>query len=177
MESVNKLEAMVAKWYETVPHLPANARKWLSENIWWLALVGAILMVFAIFGLFSLLFLSGAVLVGVAGVAGAVVGGAIWMAALVGSLFLLIQLVLTAMAVNPLKKMQKRGWTLLFIVTILNVLTDLVTFLFKFNLFDLVWGLLMAAVAAYFLFEIRSNFVAARPEKKAAPAKVVAKKA
>lgn len=177
MDSISKLEVTVAKWYENAPHLPVGGRKWLSENIWWLVLIGVILTVFAIFGLFSLLFLSGAILVGAGGAVGAALGGILWVAALVSVLFLLVQLVLMTMAISPLKQMRKQGWVLLFAVTLLNVVADVVGFLFKFNVFDLVWSLFMAAVAAYFLFEIRSSFVAARSEKKATSAKAAPKKA
>ena len=177
MESVSKLEAMVAKWYEGVPHLPVNGRKWLSENVWWLVLVGTILTVLGIFGLFSLLFFSGAVLIGAGGAVGATIGGILWIAALVSVVFLLIQLVIMAMAISPLKNMQKRGWTLLFVVMLLNIVADAVGFLFKLNVFDLVWSLLMAAVSAYFLFEIRGSFVTVSAAKRATPGKVIAKKA
>lgn len=176
MELVNKFETTVAKWYEKAPHLPVAGRTWLAENVWWLALVGVVLMAFAILGLLSLVFFSGALLVGFAGPIGAVVGGLIWLAGLITLGFLLVQIVLTSLAVTPLKNMRKKGWTLLFIVALLNVAAEALAFLFQWNIFQLFWGVAMAAVGAYFLFEIRSYFVTTAG-KKVVSAKVVTKKA
>jgi hypothetical protein len=166
MESISKLETTVASWYKSMPHLSEAGRKWLAENVWWIALVGVILGVLGIWGILTILFFTSAVLTGFGGIAGAAVTGVLWIATFVGLLFSVLDLVLTGVAINPLKAQLKKGWTLLFVVLLINVASAVVGFLFKYNLIELIWSLLTSAAVGYFLFEIRSHFVAARTAKK-----------
>ena len=57
MEVVRKIEKTMAGWYGNVPHLPPNIQKWLADNVWWLAGIGAILGAIAFFGIISASFL------------------------------------------------------------------------------------------------------------------------
>lgn len=158
METVNKIESMVAQWYKGMPHLPKNGQQWLAKNVWWLALISVILGAMGIFALLSITLFAGAVLTAAGGVAGAAIAGFSMIVVLVYLAIAVISLVITIMAISPLKALKKRGWTLLFLTILLMVVEKVVYFVFDYNLFSLVWGLLMSAVAAYFLFEIRSFF-------------------
>jgi hypothetical protein len=51
MEVLSKLERIVAGWLKSVPHLPNGARRWLGDNVWWFAVVGAVLGVIGVLGL------------------------------------------------------------------------------------------------------------------------------
>lgn len=158
MESLHNLEVTVAAWYKGMPHLPKNGQKWLAENIWWLVLVGVILGALGIFTVLSATLFAGAILVSAGGVVGAALGGIalVWLAFAIG------EVVVSALAISPLKSMRKKGWSLLFLVTLINVASLVLAFVFNFNLMGLVWGLLVAAVGAYFLFEIRDDFTSAK---------------
>ncbi len=158
METVNKLENMVADWYKGLPHLPKGGQQWLAKNVWWIALVGVILGIMSIFTVLSVTIFAGALLTAAGGVAGAAVAGFAMIVVWVYLAVAVVSLIITIMAISPLKAMQKRGWTLIFITILLEAVAQVVYFLFDYNFFGLVWGLLMSAVTAYFLFEIRSFF-------------------
>ena len=169
MESLKNLETMVASWYKSAPRLPKNGQKWLAENAWWLTLVGVILGTMGIISVLMATLVAGTILVGVGGAVGAAVGGIAFVAVLLSLAFAIVDMIIAAMAISPLKAMQKKGWSLLFLVALVNVLSLLVTFLFQLNLFGLLWGLLFAAVGGYFLFEVRDYFsgIKSSPAKKA----------
>lgn len=170
MEYIRKLENTIAGWYKNMPHLPVNGQKWLAQNAWWLVLIWVILGAFGIFSLLMATFFASAFLSGF-GPVGAVVGGLALIAVTIALLFGIVNVVLGAVAVSPLKMMQKKGWTLLFVVALLNVAAEVLAFLFDLNIFALVWGLLFVAVGAYFLFEIRGYFDGAKAGRKKVAAK------
>lgn len=166
MDTVNKLELKAVEWYKTIPHLPEGSRKWIATNIWWITLVGVILGGIGIFGIVAATFFAGAALSLYGGAVGAAIGGIVLIAVLVFVAFMAVTVVLSAMAIAPLKAMQRKGWTLLFVVALVQVAEHLVSFLFNWNLFGLIWSLFFTAVGGYFLFEIRDFYgkrVVAKP--------------
>lgn len=168
---LRKFEGTVASWYKGMPHLPENFRKWLADNIWWLVLIGVILSLFVVIPTFGVLLFGGAVLTSVYG-AQSMYNGGVFVWALFALMFVVADLVLSALAIAPLKTYRKLGWSLLFLVVLLNVLSTVLTFVANFSFGGLLSGLIGAAIGGYFLFEIRSYFgvVAARPVQPAAPA-------
>ncbi|HEY5695793.1 MAG TPA: hypothetical protein VIQ80_03085 [Candidatus Saccharimonadales bacterium] len=164
MESLKNLETMVASWYKQVPHLPKNGQKWLAENAWWLTLIGVILGGLGILSALMATMVAGTILVGVGGAVGAAIGGFAFLAVLASLALGAVEIVIAAVAVMPLKAMNKKGWSLLFLAALVNVLSILVTFLFYLNVFSLLWSVLMVAVGGYFLFEVRDYY---RTEKEA----------
>jgi hypothetical protein len=167
MESLRNLETMVASWYKDVPHMPKYGQKWLAENAWWLVLVAVILGSFGIFIVLGGMLLAGSLLAGYGGPVGAAIGGLAFLIVAVSMAFAVVDMVISAIAISPLKAMQKRGWSLMFLAALINLLSLLVTFLFQLNLMSLIWGLLFSAVGGYFLFEVRDHFHAERTAKKA----------
>lgn len=169
MDTVHKLEATVAKWYRDVPHLPAGFQKWLAENIWWLVIICAVLGVFGVLGIVLAFLVVGftastaAVYGGAVGTVGAILGGIASLMVLVALAFYVVELVIMIMAVSPLKERRKKGWDLLFLLALLNVLCTIIVDVLTVNLTGLVFGILWSAVGAYFLFEIRSYFVPVKP--------------
>lgn len=158
MESLKNLETMVASWYKSAPHLPSDGQKWLAENVWWLALIGLVLGAFGILSILTGVLLAGTILAGVGGPLGAAIGSIAFFSVLVTLAFSIADMVIIAVAISPLKAKQKRGWSLLFLVALINVLSLAVSFLFKPDIFGLVWELLFVAVGGYFLFEVRGQF-------------------
>lgn len=176
MESIRKLEATVAEWYKNAPHLPKEVQKWIATNAWWIVLVGVVAGVFATLTVLSVTFFAGAILAGVGGAVGAAIGGLAIVAVLIGLFLSVVQLVLAAMAIQPLKALKKKGWDLLFIITLLDVVSLAVLLLLTFDIFGTIWGLLWVAVGAFFLFEIREYYAqGARSDKKVVEAKTVPK--
>ena len=190
MESVHKLETTVAGWYKNLPHLPKGAQKWLADNVWWIAAIGALL------GALGLLALVPAVLVafGVSAAFGDLgmmpgygygygygFGGFVWLSVLVSLASLALYTLLTGMAVSPLKDHKKKGWNLLFLVLLVDVATAVITLVlsllggvgaFVAGISGLISSLIGVAIGAYFLFEIRGLFGAvAKAEVKKPEAK------
>lgn len=158
MESIRKLESVVAQWYEKAPHLPVNGQIWLAKNIWWIGLVGVALGIFGVFGVLAVTFWASTAIGVYGGVIGAVAGSLAFIAVLVALAFSILLLVLLAIAVMPLKEGKKKGWDLLFICGLLNFASTIIGFLLSLNIGSLLAGLMSVAITGYFLFEIRSYF-------------------
>jgi uncharacterized membrane protein YfcA len=171
MESVNKLEVTLASWYKGLPHLPENARKWLADNIWWIVLVGVILSLMGLISAIGGLLFSSAI-VSVYGVAQPAYYGAAFLFAIIVLVILVINLVLSALAISPLKLHRKRGWSLLFITMLLTVLSTILALLSNQDFGTFLSGLIGIAIGGYFLFEIRDHFstVAVKTHSRPAPA-------
>lgn len=181
MDSVHKIEGAVAKWFKDVPHLPAEAQKWLADNAWWLVIIGIVLGGVGIFSLLSVVLLAGlglglaggALAGGAGAAAGLAFGGFVVLITLATLAVSVIELVIMIMSVSPLKARRKKGWDLLFLLAVINVVTGVVFGLLSMNLMGIILGILWSAVGAYFLFEIRSHFEGAKPAAK----KIATKKA
>ena len=160
MEQIKKLEKVMAGWYERAPHLPENGQKWLTENAWWIILVGVILNGFGVIAiLFGTLF-AGTLLTTFGGVVGLALSGVLLAAVLTGMALSVLQIVLLIMAIAPLKAGEKKGWNYLFIAYLVFALAVVVGFLFHLGttggLGGLIWGAIWLAIGGYFIFEIRS---------------------
>lgn len=164
MEALGKLERKLLEWTKKVPHLPAAARSWLGENVWWIVLVGAIIM--AISSLFALIGLVGTLsVVGTIAAtyyaASAFTGWAI-LTGIVGLVFIVLEAFLLFMAVKPLQARQKKGWVLLFAYWLLGAVSVVVNAVLSLNVFafivTILFGAVWLAIAGYFLLEIHGQF-------------------
>lgn len=160
MERVTKIEEFAASWYEKLPHLPESARTWLADNCWWMVLISVIIGGLSVIGVLSMSLLAGLLLAGIAGVAGVAAGGFIILFVLLWLALAVLSVILLALAINPLKRKEKKGWTLVFMVALVNVAAVAVKVIFDFEIASFVFGLIGSAIAGYFLFEIRNRFVA-----------------
>ncbi|MDB5176976.1 MAG: hypothetical protein JWN75_644 [Candidatus Saccharibacteria bacterium] len=164
MDQVHKLEIIVARWYKTVPHLPKEFTKWLSDNIWWIVIIGVAISVISLLTLVPLVFFALGVTTVTSGVSvlssayGASYNGFFWFTVLVALLSAVAVTILEAMAIIPLKSKFKKGWTLLFIAALVSLASSVLTNLITMSIFGIVSAVLWAAVHGYFLFEIRSYF-------------------
>jgi len=168
MKLIDQLESKVAEWLKSVPHLPVNVTKWLSENIWWITLVGVITSIIGtivmIFGIFSMISLMGTVS-HFYGYYYATSSYTWWnvITSLVSIIFMAATVALSAMAIAPLKATQKKGWTILFIILALRAVALVIEAILNFNIVGfistIVFGAIGIAISAYLLYEIRSHFV------------------
>jgi len=179
METVRSLEKTIAEWYKNVPHLPPNVRKWLGDNVWWIVVIGVVLSALSLFALIPLtllaLGLSTATVAGLPGAYGYVGGGVMgiaWLTILLSLITLVITTALLALAISPLKSKAKKGWTILFVITLASAVLGVLGNLVSFNIGGIVWTAIWAALEGYFLFEIHNQFgktpakVATAPVKK-----------
>jgi hypothetical protein len=164
MDVLAKLEKMVLGWVKDVPHLPAIARNWLGTNIWWiiliLAIIGGISVLFSFTALMGTVAVLGSVAISYYAVA--TVTPYVIAVGVVGLTFLVLQTVLLALAVSPLKEKQKKGWVLLFASWLLNIISVVVNAVLTLNPLGLIIGLLFGAIGiaitGYFLLEIHGQF-------------------
>ena len=158
MEFIHKVENRVAGWYEKAPHLPLGFRQWLGANIWWIVLIGVILGGLAVLNVLFFGALAALFVVGMGGPVGAAIVGVALLVAIVAFAGALIELVIGAFAIKPLKDGQKKGWSLLLLSLVIGIGFTALTFLFNFDLSSLLMSALWAAFSGYFLFEIRDQF-------------------
>jgi len=170
MDLITKLENKVLRWARSLPHLPASNRKWLGINIWWLVLIVAI---FSGLGLLTSLYglLVGATVNGNSDIA-YLTGGyssLVMMSAVISIVFIAANLLLLALAIKPLKAMEKKGWVLVFMALLVQVLAVVVDAVLSFNILtfilSLIYGAMVTAISLYFLFEIHGEF-AHKPKAK-----------
>lgn len=161
MEILNKLESTIHGWVKSVPHLPVAGQKWLGQNVWWIVLIGTILSAIAglvaIGGIFTLLALMSAYAIyAPTATVGSLIG------AIVSVVFLVLQVLLMAMAIKPLKAGQKKGWVILFASWLLNIVSVVLGAVLSFSIFGFITGILFGAIgvaiSGYFLFEIHGQF-------------------
>lgn len=164
MEALKKLENTIIGWLTKVPNLPESARKWLGDNIWWIVIVGAVLIgIAAIVQLTTVLNVM-TVIGSVAATYYATNAFTSYAIAtgLIGLAFSVITAVLLVTAIKPLQLKQKKGWVLLFLVWLLNILATVVIAVLTLNpvffittiLFNSIW----IAISGYLLFEMHSQF-------------------
>lgn len=173
MGLVHTLENTVAGWLKPVPHLPKGAQKWIAENVWWIVLIGVVLSAIgllislaAFLGALALVGSYGAVYGGV--VASSYVGGGWVLSGILSLVFTVALIALLATAISPLKAMKKKGWTTLFLITLLDAVYVVLSAVLSLNvigfIFGIIFGAIGLAIASYLLFEIRSHFVAVKSE-------------
>ncbi|WP_432713382.1 hypothetical protein [Pedobacter sp.] len=166
MDVLHKLETALAVQYDKLPHFPVGFRTWLAQNAWWIVLVAVIFSVLGVIGVFGLLAVAllgvnmGLVAVDVPydSTIGAAVSGVFIVLTILSLLELIIQTVLLALAISPLRKLLKRGWDLLFLVLVINTVLIIVGDIISVNIPGLIVGLLLAVIGGYFLFELRDQF-------------------
>lgn len=164
MNVITKLENLLLSWLKGLPHLPQAAQKWLGTNAWWIVLIGAIAtgigLLFSLGALFTAISILGSVAVSYYAAASFTTWTIV--TALVSVVFAVAQGLLLAVAVQPLKEKQKKGWVLLFLSWIVGVIAVVVNAVLTLNplgfIFGLIFGAVWAAISAYFIFEIHGQF-------------------
>lgn len=170
MDALKSLEMSLVKATKDLPHLPKGVTTWLVENAWWLVLIGVVIGVLAVFPMIgTVMFIGGvsAVYLGVSYSGMYLVSSWISLAALTATI------IIEAMAIQPLKVKQKRGWNLLFAASLLGIVGSLVSAFIVGNIFGGIFtAAITAAISMYVLFELRPHYVGA-PVKPAHPKPVV----
>jgi hypothetical protein len=163
MEAVRSLEKTLDGLYKNTPHLPAGGRQWLGDNIWWIALIGAVL---SVVGLLTVV----PFILAVMGI-GASLGepiynmyapgasfGLYWLTALIAVVNIAASALLLSMAVNPLKAKAKKGWTLVFLSLLISFILTVISDIIIIDIVSIFFTTLWAAIGGYFLFEIHDQF-------------------
>ncbi|HRN90623.1 MAG TPA: hypothetical protein PK265_01435 [Candidatus Saccharibacteria bacterium] len=178
MEFVNKIENMVGGWLKSVPHLPAAGQKWLGVNVWWIVLIGVILsgigLLMTLGGIFTAMTFIGATTTYYGALVAESYTGMWFVSAIVSLIFSAVSVLILALAINPLKNLQKKGWSLLFLSWLVNAVAIVVNIVLSFSVLTLIMGIIFGgivlAISAYFIFEIRGQFQGSTKKAKAATA-------
>ena len=168
MKNINKIENMIQGWLKPLPHIPAKWTKMLADNLWWIVGIGIVLTGIALLMSINALLYGISYLGGMSGygihLANIYTGW--WMAAAIVSMAIpAASVVLMGMAFNPLKAMQKKGWDLLFLASLVTAAAQILSVILNFNyvlIFSLIMTLAGVAVGVYVLFEIKSHFKAGK---------------
>ena len=170
MEYVKKLEVTLASWYRQLPfHLPVGGRKWLTENVWWLVIIGVVLSILSVLATVRtylwVLELNSGITGNMYYVRPADTTSFttyLW----ISMIFAIPAIVLEIMAISPLKAQLKRGWNVIFIAMLLGLLGSIVTALITLNIASLIGAVVGFAIGAFFLFEIHENYLVKQPISK-----------
>lgn len=171
---MNKIEGAVAKVAKDLPHLPVGGRKWLGENVWWIVIVGAgiaalaslVRLIDIIRAADALSRLSAYIPIGSTGT---------WAvtASFTSLALVVLQVIILAFAIQPLKNRQKKGWSLLFLTALVSAVAIVVTAVISLDVLQLIltliFGAIFLAIGLYFVFEIRDQFGAAAKKTEAKP--------
>ena len=162
MQQLAPLEEAIAKVHKDLPHLPKGLTTWLVENAWWLVIIGVALGMFGVLGTITTL-AAGSLLVG--SLAEAAAGGALFLSGTISLVVMIATIIIEAMAIQPLKVRQKRGWNLLFLASLVGIAGGLVSSLFSgpWGIVNgIIWTAVGAAISFYILFELRVHYVGAK---------------
>ena len=156
MRQIAGLEDGLNTFFKGLPHLPREWRHWLADNAWWLVFIGVILGALGILGLVPVL-LGVSIFTGI--IAGPAAGALVIITGIVNMAVLVVSVVLEGMAINPLKARQKRGWDLLFLVSLVTFAGAVINSIITGNVGHILGLLVGTLVGLYILFEVRMYFV------------------
>ncbi len=166
MSNYNTQPAGLEKWLDEMINkkssvqLPAGGKKWLGENVWWLALIGGVLNLWGAWSFWRLGHSANELLEGL----GRYYGNTLYtqeldvwwylvLAAMVG------QGVLLLMAFQKLKEGKKTGWNLLFYGSLLSIVMGvLYLFVPGYGGGSLVGTAIGTLIGWFLLFQMRSHF-------------------
>ena len=162
MDALQKLEHKLDGFFnKKVPFkLPQAARKSLADALWILALVFGILQLWTAWDMWHIGHYVDSVLSGYA-LPGPDLGFTYYLSVIV----LVISAVVVLVAAPALKEHKKAGgWDLLFLGLLLNAVHGLIRIFSNVNggFGEMLWALLVSAVGAYFLFQVRDNFMVSK---------------
>lgn len=156
MQQLSGLENSLATLFKGLPHLPKDWRHWLADNAWWLALIGVAFGCLGILGLVPVV-LGISIFTGI--IAGPAAGALVIITGIVNMAVLVVSVALEAMAITPLKAKQKRGWDMLFLVSLVTFTGAVLNALITGNVDHIVGLIIGTLIGLYVLFEVRMYFV------------------
>lgn len=168
MGALQSLEDQLAGLFKDLPALPKGGKDALVQ--WWpyLALLLGALQLFAAWGLWNLANYANAWLDYASRIAGTPVGysDSDKMIIYGGVILLVVNAVIFFMAYAPLTKKLKKGWDLLFLATIINLVYGVVQiFMTGRGIGSFIGSLLGTAIGLYLLFQIRDRYAAKKAAK------------
>ena len=139
---MNSLISYLSDFYSKFPKLSSSVRGIVVDVMPWVALIaGFLLVIMAAIDLTSSPFVS-------------ILAGPVLAYLMLSAVLSLISGVLLLSSFLPLRKKQKKGWMLLFLVELLFILSPVLSF----NLGNIILNLILAGVGFYLLFQVRHAY-------------------
>lgn len=161
---LQKLETMLADWYSKLPKMPEGARKGLAGAFWWIALVLGLLQLWGAWSLWRLAHYLDPINRAADYVNDyfgyQVVDNSLNFFYYLAIIVIVVDAVILLLATPGLKAWKKIGWNLLFYSVLLNLAYGIVRMFSDVGggFGSLLWSLITAGVAGYFVFQIRDYF-------------------
>lgn len=166
---IELIDTRLGKALETLPPLPKKAVAWLSDYLWILTAIAAVLMAMSIISLFNAIsaYMS---LIGNLSVFQDIYPhsaySSLWMVSAIVSIgFALLMAYLFFKAITPLREMKAYGWNLLFVSFLVAGVEIIVNAILSLNVFNfvfmIIFGGIFYVIGAYFLYQVKSRFVKA----------------
>ena len=146
------VEKQLTEWYKNLPSMPKGFNDWLAKYAWIFALVGGI------FGALAVLPLLGAL--GILSTFAVAVGGGLYvLLSWLALIALILTVILTFMAVSPLKEQKEKGWKIMFFLEFFYMVYGVLNWLASPSQITGLFGTFLgAAIGFYFLFQVRKYF-------------------
>lgn len=155
MQQLEPAERTLVSVMKDIPLLPAEFRKWLATNAWWLVIIGVALSAFSVIS--NLVTLSSPTAAWLDYMSAYV--GSSWKTNLIiGMVVTAVVAVIDAMAISPLKAMQKKGWSLLLLALIVGIVGVVVQAVVTGSLTLILAALIGLFVGAYVLYQVREYY-------------------
>ncbi len=139
---MNSLISYLSDFYSKFPKLSSSVRGMVVDVMPWVALIaGFLLVIMAAIDLTSSPFVS-------------ILAGPVLAYLMLSAVLSLISGVLLLSSFLPLRKKQKKGWMLLFLVELLFILSPVLSF----NLGNIILNLILAGIGFYLLFQVRHAY-------------------
>lgn len=171
METVQKIEDKMADAFKDLPHLPETTRKSLVSAWPWIALLAGILQLVTAWGLWNLTRVANHLTDLANSLSVYYSGYKIGPSAsektiiYVGLVMLGVDAVILLMAYPHLVKRARRGWDLLFLGALINLVYSFVQiFTYERGVGSFIMSLLGSAIGFYLLFEVRGKYGAKKSE-------------
>jgi drug/metabolite transporter (DMT)-like permease len=171
MRVVEQLEAPVVQAFKNVPSLPAGGVETLVKAWPYLAIAFGILQLLGAYSAWSVIqFVEQFAYYHS-------IGASDRFMVYIGITIMLVQAVIFFVAFSPLQKRAKRGWDLLFLVGLMNVVYAIVAlFMSGYGVGSFLMSLLTSAVGFYLLVQTRSSYLGKKTAAKTAKATSTRKK-
>lgn len=167
MELIHKIEDTMKDWFKGLPPLPEGGREGLAKVFPWIALVFGILQLLAAWGLWSLTrtvdvlntYVNTYYQAATGTTAHIGLSSTDKMVIYVGLLVLLVDAVILLLAFSPLSKRLRRGWDLLFLSALINLVYAVVSiFINGRGFMSFIFSLLASALGFYLLFQVKGKY-------------------
>jgi hypothetical protein len=163
--SLNKLENIIEDWLKPIPHLPNIWRQLISNNVWWLVVIVVVGSSIGILELINeIINITPYPMMELYNDHYIYRYSNEWhvLALTIDLLFSIAITAVSAMAIQPLRNRERRGWSLLFIAYIIGIASQVTSILICFGILSFIPRVILSAISAvvgaYLLFEIRTHF-------------------